>query len=61
MIYVSYQPDAPGSQSGRIVQVQRCAKIAPEKLSLPIVEVSEMRDDYGTAYEVVNGKVVAKV
>ena len=60
MIYVSYQPTTPGGNSGPIVQVQRCARIVPEKLSLPIVEVSEMRDDYGTAYEVVDGAVVPK-
>ncbi|MGN6208843.1 hypothetical protein [Asticcacaulis sp.] len=61
MIYVSYQPTVPGGNSGPIVQVQRCARIVPEKLSLPIVEVSEMRDDYGTNYEVVDGAVVPKV
>jgi|GEM_PF-1830854 len=61
MIYVSYQPTPPGSLSGPIVQVQRCARIAPEKLSLPVVEVPEWRDDYGTAYRVVDGQVVAKI
>jgi len=60
MIYVLYQPDAEGSRSGPIVQVGRGATVNLSALHLPAVEVSEYRSDYGTAFHVVDGKVVPK-
>ena len=60
MIYVLYQPDAPGSNSGAIVQVGRGATVKLEALPLPAIEVPEFRNDYGTAFQVVDGQVVPK-
>lgn len=60
-IYVSFQPVTEGGNSGPIVQVMRNPDLKPELLSLPVVAVEEWRDDYGAAFEVVDGAVVPKV
>lgn len=59
MIYVCYQPEAEGSQSGPIVQFARGKGIKPELLPWPSVEDPDGPRDY-KQFKVVDGQIVAK-
>jgi hypothetical protein len=58
-VYVSYQPDAPGSASGAIVQFTRGATVNPAMLPWPSVEDPDGPRDY-KQFKVVDGQIVPK-
>ena len=59
MIYVCYQPDAPGSTSGHIVQFTGGDTVNPIMLPWPSVEDPDGPRDY-KQFKVVDGQIVAK-
>ncbi|MCR6657974.1 MAG: hypothetical protein NVV72_01020 [Asticcacaulis sp.] len=59
MIYVCYQPDAPGSTSGPIVQFTSGATVNPVMLPWPSVEDPDGPRDY-KSFKVVDGQIVPK-